>query len=129
MTPRPRKSHLLLLALACAIALAPTGVFSSGYENIGGYAFQQVTFYYTQRYVTYPPTPGPEVAFKQYWESSPMRLFLGTHNCMGGGSGPIYEQFIGLWQPVRYYSSPTVFCMFTVTASGAGNFNGDLAWD
>jgi len=58
-----------------------------------------------------------------------MRLFLGTHDCMMRDSGPIYEQFIGSWQPVRYYVSPTRFCMLTVTASGAGNFNGDLAWD
>jgi len=46
-------------------SVAPAGVFASGYENIGGYAYQNVTFYYNPRYVTYPPTPGPEVAFKQ----------------------------------------------------------------
>jgi hypothetical protein len=130
MTLRLRKPHLLLLVLACAIALGPVSVFASGYENIGGYAsYGQILWYYNDRYVSYPPTPGPEVAFVQYSETSPIRLFLGTHNCSRGDAGPIYEQYIGSWQPVRYYSSLTVFCMLTVTASGAGNFNGDLAWD
>jgi hypothetical protein len=130
MTPLLRNPHLLLLALSCAIALAPVGVFASGYENIGGYAsYQQILWYYNPRYVTYPPTPGPEVAFIQYSETSTIRLFLGTHNCSRGDAGPIYEQFIGSWRPVRYYSSPTVFCMLTYSASGSGSFNGDLAWD
>lgn len=124
------KLKAAVICLSCVMLLTPAGVSASGYQNIGGTAiYQSITWYYTRRYVTNPATPGPEVAFYQLSESSAMRLFLGTHDCAQGGAGPMYEQFIGSWEPVHYYSSPTSFCLWTYSAAGSGTFNGDLAWD
>jgi|GEM_PF-3135263 len=119
----------LFAILLCVAILAPaSGALASGYENIGGFAWSgDVEFYPTERWVTNPATPGPEVAFNQFTGNP--GLFLGTHDCNENG-GPMYKQSFGYWEPVGYYSTaPVKFCLFTYSTSGAGNFNGDLAWD
>ena len=119
-----------IICLICAVLLTPATVYASGYQNISGTATNgTITWFYSPRTVTNPAAAGPEVAFYQYSESSYMRLFLGTHDCSQGGAGPMYEQYIGSWQPVHYYSSPTTFCLWSYSLDGSGSFNGDLAWD
>lgn len=122
---KTRVKALIAIALSAAI-LSPAGVSAAGYENIGGYAGPSTIFYTTPRDVTDASVPGPEVAFYQY--SGPAGLFLGTHNCAYSG-GPMYKQSIGSWQPVGYHNDDDTFCLFSFSNSGAGDFNGDLAWD
>lgn len=117
-----------LAVLLCAAVLSPAGVSAAGYENIGGYAGPQATFYDSRRRVDNPATPGPEVAF--YQTGGNPGLFLGAWGCPGGwAGGPMYKQSVGSWQPVAYSSEKMTFCIFTYSNSGPGDFWGDLAWD
>ena len=91
----------------------------------------QITWYYKDRPVTNPQLAGPEVAF--YQSSGISGVFLGTHNCSQGDAGPIYPQYNGTVQPVRYYPIeeyvfPVTFCVLSY-ANVSGDIYGTLYWD
>lgn len=124
------KVKVVVMGMLCVMLLSPAGLSAAGNANIGGYAANgSITWYYSERYVTNPTAAGPEVAFYQLSESTPLFLYLGTHDCNRNGAGPMYRQYIGHWRPVHYYEFTTKFCLWTYSSSGSGSFNGNLAWD
>ena len=124
------KVKAAVVCLLCAVLLAPATAWGTGVVGTSGDAYAgAINWYYVKRYVDYPPSPGPEVAFKESTQTGQYQLFLGTHNCNQGDAGPIYDQYINVVRPVRYYSSPQSFCLFTYGSGGGGSFTGTLYWD
>lgn len=121
-----------IVALLGAVLIPASGVNASGYENIGGFApTSQTNWYTTIRFISDPSTPGPAVAFYEYY--GPDSLALGAWGC---GShywpwGGPYIQAPYAWSEVADgLAADDAFCM-TARAYGTeyGNFNGDLSWD
>ncbi|MGC4190326.1 MAG: hypothetical protein QM589_03720 [Thermomicrobiales bacterium] len=61
--------------------------------------------------------------------SGPAGLFLGIHDCNGGGGGPVYPQSVGTWQPVAYTNYNITFCLLSYSNDGSGTFTGTLDWN
>ena len=123
-----RISRIVGLLVLCVTLLAPLSARAVGNEPAGGVAnYQAIKWYYYPRHVTNPASPGPEVAY--FMASGSMALSLGTHDCSQGGAGPVYRQYIGLVEPVRYYPAAIWFCTFTYSSSGSGSFTGHIYWD
>lgn len=87
-------------------------------------------YYTSERLITSPWEPGDDVAFNK--ASGPPGLRLGTHNCAIAPirySGP-FSQVSGAWRPVATtLPEDTIFCVYTNSISGNGDFTGTLGWD
>jgi hypothetical protein len=83
--------------------------------------------YGTERWVTDPSAPGPEVVF--YMDSVSPDLLLGTWNCVSGYDGPLYNQYQWSYNTVAYFGSPRKFCVVSWGAGSSGSFSGTLYWD
>ena len=122
-----RFMQTVALVLGLAVLLAPTGVGATGTEWIGGWAEGRITYYSTQRTVTNPSLPGPEVAFLK--ASGVANLYLGPNNCDSSNIAIMRAQTPGEWSAVAYFSGPTTFCISTASPTNQGTFQGTLAWD
>jgi hypothetical protein len=121
---------VVVLAALTLLAIKET-VLASGSEGTNGSYIDGTVKWYNNnpRTVTYPPSPGPEVAFYLDTSSASGILMLGTSYCGATYDGPIYTQYYHSWQPVAYFSSGRAFCVVTYGNGGSGSFSGTIAWD
>jgi hypothetical protein len=130
MMRRSRAAFIAVAALALSMAVSPVAIAAT-YTDIFGEAYTSgYTWYSRSRTITSPEEPGPEVVFKQY--TGPNGLQMGAYRCGQVGTFPWgrYPQDFGVYQPVADgVPYLTVFCLFTLSSSGNGDFTGRLGWD
>lgn len=122
-----RLMQTLALVMSCVVMLAPAGASAAGTEWTTGWAEGRVTYYDNPRDVTNPSTPGPEVAFLT--STGPANLYLGPNDCDENNTQIMRPMTPGVWSPVAYYSSPTTFCVSTLSTTSQGWFSGTIDWD
>lgn len=133
MIRRPQAAAVFIAAvtLSLSMALSPA-VNAVTYTNILGEAFTtQYRWFTSPRTISNSADAGPEVVHKQY--TGPNGLQLGAYRCGQIGTFPwgrYPQDFSGVYRTVADgVPDDTVFCLFSLSDSGSGDFTGRLGWD